>query len=302
MTTLKNQSVQLGEFTALTLAPPANRSAEQARHHRTKYRNVKAWLEIFDNYWESVHLEVYAFVCIAAMICSFIFGWDMYSGFVSSVLGLEEAPLLAVIFVSCLLSGFAIFTSIYATRAYSRKMQGWILMQESRMGDHSLVHQHRMEAVRSQDRLKFATMLFLSIAVILLITWQRYVYLYELADGDASQIDYAVLLMPFASYIFEVISGEIAILWLQRYFRNRQMKNYFQQYKKLVAETGDLDKKVAFHWHTAIREGESLLMLADVRHCIYRAKYRSTDDDNYVDECPDTSLPVSNIPEILVEN
>ncbi len=299
---MKKLSVQLGEFTALVLAPPASQTAQQARILRSKYLNIKAWLEKFDACWGSMHLEMYAFICVSAMICSFIFGWDMYSGFVSSVLGLEEPPLPAVIFVSFLLSGFAIFTSIYATRAYSPKMQKWVFLQESQMGDHGLIRQHRMEVQLSQDRLKFATMLFLSFAVIVLITWQRYVYLYELAGGDTSKIDYAVLLMPFASYIFEVITGEIAILWLVRYYRNRQMKTYFQQFKKLVAETGDLDKKVTFHWHTAIREGEALIMLADVRHCLYRAKYRSTDDDSYVDECHDTTLSVSSIPEIPVEN
>jgi hypothetical protein len=302
MSNVKNQSGSLGEFTALTLAPPANQMAEEARKTRTEYRNHKAWVEIFDIHWNAAHLGVHAFVCLSATICSFIFGWDMYSGFVANVLGREEAPCLAISLVSCFLSGFAIFTSLFATRAFSAKMQEWILQQESRSGDHELIRQHRMETAHSQDQLKFAAMLLLSCSVILLITWQRYVWLLQEVDGDSAQIDYAELLVPFASYLFEVISGEMAILWVERRIRGWKVQNCFSQFKQRVAQTAMFDKKVAFHWHTAIREGEHLLMLADVRHCLYRAKYRSTDDDSYVDEYPDTSLPVPTFPEMPVGN
>lgn len=293
---------QLGEFTT-KIASQASEFVAQTRLYRDKYFKSKAWLERFDKHWGESNLGLSAIACGSATVASLALGWDMYDSVLTDLFftGEETAPWYAVVGLSLFLSSFSLITGVVGARAFNGKYREWLHLQEVGAGALEEASRHSMKQEHAKDHAKFAGMLLLTFLVIMLIVWQRYVWL-SVEKGESSFLDFLLLGLPLATFIFEVISSEGALLWLRRNLQEYQMDQYYKEFKKMQSQTAELDKQVAMQWRKAIREGESLMLLADVKCALHRSKFRSTDDENYSNEITEDIHRAAVQAELILEN
>lgn len=281
----------VGEFVAHTLAPQANQLAGQARMLQETYHAGRAWIERFDQHWQERHLAIYFICCAGGAIASFFLGIEMYhtiltdSYFKTSE---EGAPLAAVMLISLFFTSLSLYTGHLAARVFNGRYCEWLEKNELLGGAPLAVIRYQMDQERTDAHLKFAAMILFTFGVSVMITYQRFVYM-----NSASILQFAMLLLPIVTYIVEVITGEMAVLFLRRIYCKWEKEHVYRRFKALMLQTAALDKKVASGWRDAIRNGESPQILADVRQCIYRTKNRGTDHDDYVDICPESSFAVA---------
>jgi len=291
MKTSQIQSVPLGAFVAHTLAPQANDLAGQARMFKETYYAGRAWIERFDQHWKERHLAIYFICCAGGAIASFFLGLEMYSTILTDAYfktSEEGAPLAAVMLISLFFTSLSLYTGHLAARVFNGRYCEWLEKNELLGGEPLAVIHYQMEQERAGAHLKFAAMILFTFGISVMITYQRFVYL-----NTAGMLEFAMLLLPIVTYIVEVITGEMAVLFLRRIYCKWELDRVRRRFKTRMLQTAALDKQVATGWRDAIRNGESPQMLADVRQCIYRTKNRGTDHDDYVDICPESSIALA---------
>ena len=282
-------SYSVQEFITTILAPQANDFASQARFHRACYQQKKAWIVQFDAHWVESNLGLFALGCLLSSISSFVLGKEMNQSVLSDLFykGTGEAPLFAVAGFSGLLTVAALLTSYFAMPVFSEKYRNWLIMSEVSSGTQLEISRFHSEKRAVKSLVSFIAVATVTFSTIVLLACQR--YLWQSAEsGDDSVVNFALLLLTAVSFLFEVVAGEFAFLWVRRYLAVNRMEYHFAQYKYFIAQTADMDKKVALLWKSQMPLETSPLLLGDVLQCLRRASERSSDQDDYAEPFPTT--------------
>jgi hypothetical protein len=285
-----NENIKPNGTYALEQAQEAGKAANNGYRHKERFEEAEAalvwWRKIMINSPVGLHNILFVIFLVVDAILS----WEIFRVLIEeSGLILSEwswVSWLAIAFFCLLINGWAVMTAHFIGKGWSSDVQAWerwnYLFIRKVQAPQTIIDQHMEKNKERAQWLAIVSGLLLFL-IVFMTAYLRYDLVQKGQSDSLGFLSLVLIALPILVLIGELFTGDYVWyslrLMLIRRERNKR-HDYFLFYKELCSA---LDKEAVEYAARARRLNEPLEVSEDLERSIIRNKYRSAQDDNYID-------------------
>lgn len=282
---------QSNSANALDRAQEAAKAANTSYRHKERFEEAEAALVWWRKIMISSPVVLHNILFFIFLVVDAILSWEIFRVLIEeSGLVLGEGnwwKLVAIIFFCLLVNGWAVMTAHFIGKGWASDVQAWerwnYLFIRKVQAPTSVVD-HHMEVEQRRARLFAILSGVLLLTVVGITAYLRY-DLVQKQQQDASPgfLGFVLLALPILVLLGELFTGDYIWYTIRLIIMQLWRNKHYRLFKSYKDHCSVLDREAVDYAIRARRLNEPLEMSEDLERSMMRNKFRSAQDDNYVD-------------------
>lgn len=265
----------------------SNSLANKARQHRDQYFSLKTELDNWTRIMVDTPVLFWSIVNLFLAVAEIIVSWSMYEEVQSNLFNLQPVTGVTIFFGLVIVILAAVVSHLFS-KSLSTPIFELEVFNFLHKNDYNKprVEAEEIISVKRRSDLWFGVFwLFVLLTLVTLISFNR-----VLLMGMLNDTEYSIWqnLIPIIIVIFEVFCGIYLFYLFNRIKKTIKMKVARRKYDNLKNNCAYEAKMANESYQHAIKREEEITHTKDLKDCIFRYEKRSHDNDNYVDEIPES--------------